>query len=127
MSSAASLNLGRCQNGVLEKWLFVPKWPSLRTSVGSMEDLRTGGCGFEPSARPVLFPRTNDSLCDRTHAFLKAVHLFDDGYVEKQSVAWKEYCAEYWLKKSRKAWIVARSTFRRDIIEIMLKTALNSI
>ena len=25
-----------------------------------------------------------------------AVHGFNDGYVEKQSMAWKEKCVEYW-------------------------------
>ena len=33
------------------------------------------------------------------------VHGSDKGYVGKQPVAWKEYCADYWLKNSRKAWI----------------------
>ena len=31
-------------------------------------------------------------------SILSAVHCFDNGYVGKEPVAWKEYCAEYWLK-----------------------------
>ena len=41
-------------------------------------------------ARPILFPRINDSLCDRIHFSLTAVHCFNSGYVEKQPVAWKK-------------------------------------
>ena len=46
-----------------------------------------------------FFPRIDDSHCDRIHSSLTAVHCFNNGYVGKQSVAWKEYCAEYWLKE----------------------------
>ena len=46
-------------------------------------------------------------------------------HVGKQSVAWKEYCAEYWLKEFQKN--MARCTGRRDITEIRLKTALNTM
>ena len=58
------------------------------SSVGSVEDWRTG---------PVFFPRIHDSHCDRIHSSLIAVRCFDNGLVVKQPVAWKEYCAEYWL------------------------------
>ena len=59
---------------------------------------------------------------DRIHSSFTAVHRFDDGYVGKQSVAWKEYCAEYWLKElqENKGWC----TGRRDITEILLENAL---
>ena len=30
---------------------------------------------------------------------LTTVPSLDNGYVGKQPVAWKEYCAEYWLKE----------------------------
>ena len=46
-------------------------------------------------------------------------------YVRKQPVAWKEYCAEYWLKEPEEN--MDRCTDHRDIIEILLKTALNTI
>ena len=31
--------------------------------------------------------------------------FFENGYVGKQPVAWKEYCEEYWLKELGKAWV----------------------
>ena len=40
-------------------------------------------------ARPILFPRIDDSHCDRIHSSLTAVRCFDNGYVGKQPVAWK--------------------------------------
>ena len=54
-----------------------------------------------------------------------AVLIFDIGYVEKQPVAWKEYCAKYWLKELQES--MDRSTGCHDITEILLKTALNTI
>ena len=56
---------------------------------------------------------------------LIAVRCFDNGYVEKQPVALKEYFEEYWLKKHQES--IDRCTGRRDIAEILLKTALNTI
>ena len=47
---------------------------------------------------------------------------FDSGYVGKQPVDWKEYRAENWLKE-----LQAKCTGRRDITEILLKTALNTM
>ena len=47
----------------------------------------------------ILSRRNVDSHCDRIHAFLTAIRCFDNDYVGKQLVAWKEYCAEYWLKE----------------------------
>ena len=76
-------------------------------------------------ARPIFFPRIDDSHCDRNHSSLTAVWCFDNAYVGKQPVAWKEYCAEYWLKE---LWeLMDRFTGRRDITEILLKMALNTI
>ena len=43
----------------------------------------------------------------------------------KQSVAWKEYYAEYRLKEPQES--MYRCSVRRDITEILLKTALNTI
>ena len=51
-------------------------------------------------AMPIFSPRIDDSHCNRMHSSLTALHCFDNGYVEKQPVAWKEYCAEYWLTLS---------------------------
>ena len=45
-------------------------------------------------APPIFFPRIDDSHCDRIHSSLTVVRCFDNGEVEKQPLAWKEYCAE---------------------------------
>ena len=50
----------------------------------------------------VLFP-----MSVYYHSYCPAVRWFNNGYVGKQPVAWKEYCAEYRLKNSRIAWIGA--------------------
>ena len=68
--------------------------------VGSVQDLRTGGRWFDTRARPIPFPRIDDSHCDRIH-FLTAVHCFGNGYVGKQSVR------STGKKSSRKAWMGA--------------------
>ena len=64
------------------------------SSVGSVADLRTGGC-------------------------------FDNGYVGKQPVVLKEYCADYWLKELQES--MDRCTDHCDITEILLKKALKTI
>ena len=48
-----------------------------------------------------------------------AVHCFDSGYVGKQLVAWKEYCAEYWLKELQES--MGRWIGRHDITEYCFK------
>ena len=64
-------------------------------SVCSIVDLRIGGRWFDPQLGQYSF------RCP----------CFENGYVGKQPVAWKEYCGEYWLNKnSRKAWIGALAT-----------------
>ena len=67
-------------------------------SVGSIADLRTGGHWFNPRLSQHSF-RGLMIATDRIHSSLTEVHCFDNGYVRKQLVAWKEYCAEYWLKE----------------------------
>ena len=76
-------------------------------------------------ARPTFFPRIDDSHCVRIHSSLIAVRFFDIGYAGKQPVVWKDYCTEYWLKELQES--MDRSAGRRDITEILLKTALNTI
>ena len=66
-------------------------------------------CILSP-AWPIFFPRIDDSHCDRIHFSLTAVRCFDNDYVGKKPVASKEYCAEYWLREFRKAWIGALAT-----------------
>ena len=56
---------------------------------------------------------------------LTAVHRLGDRYVGKQTVALKEISTGYWLKELQET--MDRLTGRRDITEIMLKTALNTI
>ena len=43
----------------------------------------------------------------------------------KQQVAWKEYCAEYLIKELQES--MDQCTGGHDIIEILLKTALNIV
>ena len=50
---------------------------------------------------------------------------FDNSYAGKQPVAWREYCAEYWLNELQED--MDRYTSCRDITEILLKTGLNAI
>ena len=53
------------------------------------------------------------------------VRCFGNDYVGKKPVAWKGYFAEYWLKELQESMHMC--TGRRDITEILLKTALNSL
>ena len=69
-------------------------------------------------AQPIFFQRTDDCNSDRINSSLTAVHCFDNVYVGNHPVAWKEYCVECWLN---------RSAGRRNIVVILLKTALNTI
>ena len=64
----------------------------------------------------------DDSNYDTIHSSLTAVRCFDNSLVGKQPVAWKEYCAEHWLKELEES--MDRCTGRRDITEILLKTEL---
>ena len=78
------------------------------------------------SARPIFFPRIDDSHCDRIHSSLTAVRCFDNDYVGMQPVAWKEYqCGKYCLKELHES--MDRCIGRGDITEIPLRTALNTI
>ena len=70
----------------------------------------------------MFFSRIGDSHCDRIHSSLTAVCCFDNEYVGKQPVAWKEYCAEDWLKELQES--MDRCTGNHDITERLLKTAL---
>ena len=69
--------------------------------------------------------RFDDSHSDRIHSSLISVHYFDNGNVGKQPVAWKEYCAEYWLKGLQES--MDGHTGHHNTAEIQLKTALNTI
>ena len=43
-------------------------------SVGSIEDLRTGGRWFKPLAQPIFFPRIEDRHSKRINSSLSNVH-----------------------------------------------------
>ena len=66
----------------------------------------------------------DDSHCDKIHYSLISVHCFDYGYVGKQPVVWKEYCAESGKNNCRKK--KAKCTGHRDIIAKILKTDVNN-
>ena len=94
--------------------------PKPHSSVGSVADLRTGDRRFDP-----LLGQYSFRTLMKVHSSLTAVRCFDNGYVGKQPVVWKEYHAEYWLKELQES--MDSCTGRRDITEILLKTALNTI
>ena len=66
-----------------------------RVSVGSVPDIITGGRWFKPPARPIYFPRIDDSHSDRIHSPFTPVRCFDNGYVGKQPIAGKEHGAAF--------------------------------
>ena len=59
-----------------------------------VQDLRTDGRWFKSMALPIFFPRIDDSHYDKMHSSLNAVNCFNDGYDEKQPVAWEGYCVD---------------------------------
>ena len=67
------------------------------SSVGSTQNLRTGDPWFDPWLGQYSFLGIDDSPCNRIHSSLTTVHFHHNGYTGKQPVAWKEYCAEYWV------------------------------
>ena len=83
------------------------------SSVGSVWYWRTGGRWFDPRPGKYSFSRIYDSHCHRIHSSLIAVQCFDDGYMGQQPVAWKEYCAEDWLKELQQS--MDKCTCRRDV------------
>ena len=75
-------------------------------------------------AWPVFLQRIDDSHYDRIHYSLSIVYCFDNGYVGKQPVAWKEYCTENWIKELKE--IMDRCTGCCNVTEILLKMVLNT-
>ena len=94
------------------------KFIALRTGEQKVTQVRS-------QARPIFFPRIDDSHCDRIHISVSAVRCFDSGYMGKQPVAWKEYCAEYWFNELLKS--MDRCTGCHGIMELLLKMALHTI
>ena len=60
-------------------------------------NLDKGRSPVRSPAWPIFLRRTGDGHCDRIHSSPTTVCCLDNGYVVKQPVGWKEYCAEYWL------------------------------
>ena len=58
------------------------------SSVGSVTDLRTGGRWFDPGLDQYSF-RGLMIVMSKNRSSLTVVHCFDNGYVGKQPVAWK--------------------------------------
>ena len=72
--------------------------------------------------------RWNDDYhFDRICSFLTADCYINNGYEGKQSLAWRENCAEYWLKRNSRQASENGCTGFHNITEIMLKMALNTI
>ena len=69
-------------------------------------------------ALPIFFPRIDDCHCNRIQTSFTAVFCFDSS-LRKQPVAWKEFCAEHWLKELQES--MDRFTGRRYVTEIPLK------
>ena len=72
-----------------------------------------------------FFLKVDDNHCKWIHSSLTVVCCFNNGYVGKQQVVWKEYCAAYWLKKLQKS--MDKCSGHHAITEMLLKTALNTI
>ena len=84
------------------------------SSVGSDTGCQTKG--FQIPAWPTFFPTFVKSHCDKRH------YSFTNGlivYVEKQPVAWKVWCVEYWCEKAKKH--MSRWAGRKDMTENNLK------
>ena len=86
-----------------------------RSSVGSVADLGTGGLRFDPRLGRYSFRGLMTLIA--TGFIPLSVCSFDSDYVGKQRVAWKEYCAEYWLKELQES--MDRCNGRLDITEIL--------
>ena len=71
--------------------------------------------------------------CSKCACFIYTVCYDETGFKSNHDhdlpvifvVAWKEYCAEYWLKEFQES--INRCTDHLDITEILLKTVLNTI
>ena len=95
-------------------------------SVCSVPDLRTRGRWFDPRLGQYSFRGLMIVIATGFIPLspLSCVYM-DNDYMGKQPVAWKEYCAEYWLKELQES--MNRCTGRSDITEKLLKTAFNTI
>ena len=106
--------------------VFNQTLPEPHSSVSSIVDLGTRGCWFSPLLCQYCF--WGQIMVIATGFIplsLLSIVSTIELYVGKQPLAWKEYCAEYWLKEHQES--MDRYTGRCDMTEILLKTALNTI
>ena len=113
------------QNVVYKSFPNIPLFLLLHSephsSVGSVADLRKGGRWFDSRFGQYSF-RVLMVVIATGFTPLSPLSVANVG---KQTVAWKEYCAEFWLKELQESMDMC--TGRRDITEILLKTVLNTI
>ena len=91
---------------------------SLGSSVCSDAGCQSRGCEFEPCSANILSDVWQKSLWQAS--------FFNNGltvFVEKQPVAWRVCCEEYWCEKTRTH--MSRWTGCRDMTEELLNTGLN--
>ena len=88
--------------------------------VGSIQDLRTGGRWFDSRHCQYSFRGLIE-----VHSSLTAVHCFDNRYVGKQPVAWKELCVKYWLKEPQESMV--RRTGHHNISNSIICLEFQSI
>ena len=85
--------------------------PSPCNSVGSVVGLKTGSL---ISGLPSFFSRLDNGHCDSIHSTLTADHCFDNIFLGKQPVAWKNIVRSTGTKEAqgKHGWCIVR----RDII-----------
>ena len=68
---------------------------SVAEYLSGVQNLRTGGSWFDHRLGNFL----SEIMLRREPLSSRRCPLFYYGYLGKQSVAWKEYCADYWWQK----------------------------
>ena len=91
------------------------------SSVGSVADLRTGGQWLDPHLGQYSFRGLMKVIATGFIPF-SPISVVSTKVIW-ESLAWKEYCAEYWLKELQES--MDRSAGPHDITEILLRMALN--
>ena len=101
---------------------FVKMFAESHSSVGSIVDLRTGGCWFDPRLGQYSFQGLMIVIAIRFIP-LSSLSIVSTMVMLKSS-QWlgKKYCAEYWLKECRKS--MDRCTGSPHITEILLKNGV---
>ena len=107
-----------------QRWGHVPIFLSLVlqspcSSGGSVTGCQSRGCEFESQFDQHSFWRLTTSLWQDHTSSTNGLSV----YVEKQPVAWKKCCMEYWCEKAKKH--MSRWTGGLEMTEKLLKTALN--